>query len=216
MRHFPNHAPGQLLSRPSRQWPANRQGNRESIGAGVDRACHARRYVAAPGTDFRCISVCCRRPPPQIARPWPRAEPKTRACFYLTQAPASGPRPGSGIARSRRFPGGTLAAGCYACSTSPGHPEPENVVLFVRLVVVAIRRTRVPSIIVEGTAPPHVMTAFRVLATSPLKIRLFERPAASPGHETVGSPALSPSPFRAPRVGSGPRGQKSNFKWGSS
>jgi len=76
--------------------------------------------------------------------------------------PASGPRPGSGVARSRRFLDGTLAPDDSACSTSPGQPEPQVFVLFVRLVVVAIRRTRVPSIIVEGTAPPHVMTAFRV------------------------------------------------------
>ncbi len=134
----------------------------------MDRACHARRYVAAAGTDLRGISFSCRRPPLPIARPWciarpwPRAEPKTRACFCLTQMPASGPRPGSGIARSRRSLDGTLAPGGSAWSTSPGQPEPQVIVLFVRLVVVAARRTRVPSIVVEGTAPPHVMTAFRV------------------------------------------------------
>jgi len=52
-------------------------------------------------------------------------------------------------------------------STSPGHPEPQVLILFVRLVVVTIRRARVPSIVVERTAPPHVKTAFRVLWYQP-------------------------------------------------
>ncbi|MBM3766887.1 MAG: RNA-dependent DNA polymerase [Acidobacteria bacterium] len=104
----------------------------------------------------------------QIARPWPRALPKTRTCFMFDAGcPASGPRPGNGKARSRQFLDGTLAAGCYTRSISPGQPEPQIVVLFVQLIVVAIRRARVPSIVVESTAPPHVTTAFRLLVYHP-------------------------------------------------
>ncbi len=52
-------------------------------------------------------------------------------------------------------------------SDSPGHPEPYAKKLFDRWIVDAKRRTRVPSIAVEGTAPPNVRPA----ACGPLRGR---------------------------------------------
>src|SRR5207253_638959 len=54
-------------------------------------------------------------------------------------------------------------------SDSPGQPEPLEPALSDRSEAVAKRRARVPPIIVEGTAPPHVRpAAFGPLGRRPL------------------------------------------------
>lgn len=137
--------------------PSKQQAILEFAGGGASDGAEASRFrVPIPSATLGQKGTAA----PNSAAP-AASRAQDRGLFLLD----AGARVGTAARKWNRtlppIPQRTLAADHPACSTSPGQPEPQVLILFVRLVVVAIRRTRVPSIIVEGAAPPHVMTAFR-------------------------------------------------------